>query len=443
MIQRTVYKRLVEWKNSTNHKPIILRGARQVGKTTLINQFSDEFETYLYLNLDKKSDLRLFDEDDLPTLIDRIYVHCRKTKGDGDTLLFIDEIQNSPQAVHQLRYFYEQAPWLYVVAAGSLLESLIDNHISFPVGRVEYVSLAPCSFLEFLDGIGESFDAGAVRDLKGDGIHDRLMNHFLNYMTIGGMPEVVMKYAERRDILAVDSIYSTFLNAYADDVEKYSRNSTHAKVIRHIITRGWAYAGENISFANFGASDYRSREVSDAFLTIEKALLLELVYPIVEPRLPLLPNLRRRPKLVWLDTGLVNYYAGVRREIFDIPSIMTAWKGRIAEHIVAQELAALTSEFGKHRYFWARDKEGSSAEVDFVYQYDNIVVPIEVKSGTNAHLRSMHQYMNLAPHDLAVRVWTNPYSVDTVTTNSGKKFRLINLPFYYLGQLNEIIRRNL
>ncbi len=443
MIQRTVYKRLVEWKNSTNHKPIILRGARQVGKTTLINQFSDEFETYLYLNLDKKSDLRLFDEDDLPTLIDRIYVHCRKTKGDGDTLLFIDEIQNSPQAVHQLRYFYEQAPWLYVVAAGSLLESLIDNHISFPVGRVEYVSLAPCSFLEFLDGIGESFDAGAVRDLKGDGIHDRLMNHFLNYMTIGGMPEVVMKYAERRDILAVDSIYSTFLNAYADDVEKYSRNNTHAKVIRHIITRGWAYAGENISFANFGASDYRSREVSDAFLTIEKALLLELVYPIVEPRLPLLPNLRRRPKLVWLDTGLVNYYAGVRREIFDIPSIMTAWKGRIAEHIVAQELAALTCEFGKHRYFWARDKEGSSAEVDFVYQYDNIVVPIEVKSGTNAHLRSLHQYMNLAPHDLAVRVWTNPYSVDTVTTNSGKKFRLINLPFYYLGQLNEIIRRNL
>lgn len=443
MIQRTVYKRLVEWKNSTNHKPIILRGARQVGKTTLINQFSDEFETYLYLNLDKKSDLRLFDEDDLPTLIDRIYVHCRKTKGDGDTLLFIDEIQNSPQAVHQLRYFYEQAPWLYVVAAGSLLESLIDNHISFPVGRVEYVSLAPCSFLEFLDGIGESFDAGAVRDLKGDGIHDRLMNHFLNYMTIGGMPEVVMKYAGRRDILAVDSIYSTFLNAYADDVEKYSRNNTHAKVIRHIITRGWAYAGENISFANFGASDYRSREVSDAFLTIEKALLLELVYPIVEPRLPLLPNLRRRPKLVWLDTGLVNYYAGVRREIFDIPSIMTAWKGRIAEHIVAQELAALTCEFGKHRYFWARDKEGSSAEVDFVYQYDNIVVPIEVKSGTNAHLRSLHQYMNLAPHDLAVRVWTNPYSVGTVTTNSGKKFRLINLPFYYLGQLNEIIHRNL
>lgn len=262
-------------------------------------------------------------------------------------------------------------------------------------------------------------------------------------MTIGGMPEVVMKCAERRDILAVDSIYSTFLNAYADDVEKYSRNNTHAKVIRHIITRGWAYAGENISFANFGASDYRSREVSDAFLTIEKALLLELVYPIVEPRLPLLPNLRRRPKLVWLDTGLVNYYAGVRREIFDIPSIMTAWKGRIAEHIVAQELAALTCEFGKHRYFWARDKEGSSAEVDFVYQYDNIVVPIEVKSGTNAHLRSLHQYMNLAPHDLAVRVWTNPYSVDTVTTNSGKKFRLINLPFYYLGQLNEIIRRNL
>ena len=441
MIQRTALQRLEQWKSSLGRKPLVLRGARQVGKTTLVNQFAEEFDNYLYLNLDRKRDCELFVDDDIPTLIDRIHIHCRKRKSDGQTLLFIDEIQNSVDAVRLLRYFREEAPWLYVVAAGSLLETLIDTHVSFPVGRVEYMALRPCSFVEFLNGIGEEYDADVVRSLQGEAIHGRLMNDFLNYILVGGMPEVIMKYSERRDVLAVDSIYSSFRNAYIDDVQKYARNNTMAAVIRHIIKEGWTYAAEPITFNNFAESNYRSREVGEALRTIERALLLELSHPVTSEQVPLMPNYKRKPKLLWLDTGLVNYYAGVRNEIFIAKDIMSVWKGRVAEHIVAQELIAENFEFGCRRNYWLRDKLDASAEVDFVYQYGNLVIPIEVKSGTNSKLRSLHQFMDKAPHDIAVRVWTGKYSVDTATTPSGKMFRLINLPFYYVGQLYNILSK--
>lgn len=439
MIQRAALQRLERWKLSGGHKPLVLRGARQVGKTTLIEQFATGFDNYLYLNLDRKRDRDLFVEDDIPTLIDRIHILCRKRKNDGTTLLFIDEIQNSPEAVRLLRYFKEEAPWLYVVAAGSLLETLIDTQVSFPVGRVEYMALRPCSFVEFLNGIGEEYDAEVIKTLNADAIHDRLMNHFLNYILVGGMPEAIMKYAERRDVLAVDSIYSSFINAYSDDVQKYARSKTMSAVIRHIIREGWTYAAEPISFNNFAESSYRSREMGEAFRTIERALLLELAYPVTSEQIPLMPNYRRKPKLLWLDTGLVNYYAGVRSEIFNGGDIMSVWKGRVAEHIVAQELVAENFEFGVRRNYWLRDKVDASAEIDFVYQHGNRVIPIEVKSGTNSKLRSLHQYMDKAPHDIAVRVWTGRYSIDNASTPSGKPFRLINLPFYYVGQIKNIL----
>ena len=439
MIERCALQYLKQWKNSKDHKPLIIRGARQVGKTTLINQFAFEFDNYLYVNLDRERDLNLFKEDNVLTLLDKIHIHCKKQKKDGNTLLFIDEIQNSPKAVKLLRYFKEETPELYVIAAGSLLETLIDTHISFPVGRVEYMALRPCSFVEFLNGIGEVFDAEVVRALKADAIHERLMNHFLNYILVGGMPKAIMKYAEKRDILSVNKIYNTFMHAYSDDVLKYAHNKTMSAVIRHILKEGWSYAAEPISFNNFAESNYRSREMGEAFRTIERALLLELVYPVTTEIPPLMANYKRKPKLIWLDTGLVNYYAGVRNEVFNIESIMSSWKGRIAEHIVAQELLTLNHEFGNRRNYWVRDKVDASSEIDFVYQHENKIIPIEVKSGVNSKLRSLHQYMDRTPHDIAIRVWTERFSIDNVTTPNGKAFRLVNIPFYYVGQIEKII----
>ncbi|WP_080906039.1 ATP-binding protein [Parabacteroides sp. Marseille-P3160] len=443
MIRRTAINYLEQWKIRDDRRPLILRGARQVGKTTLINEFAKQYDVFLSLNLEKVADKALFETfSNVQDLTDAIYRHCRQQKKESPSLLFIDEIQNSPQAVAMLRYFYEEMGHLHVICAGSLLESLIDNHISFPVGRAEYLAIRPCSFIEFLDGINEAYDLNLVEQLEVTAVHDRVMQHFMNYILVGGMPAVIVKYAINRDIVATDNIFEILLNAYIDDVQKYARNETISRVIQYILKVGWKYAGEAISFERFGESNYKSREVGEAFRTIEKAMLLELVYPITNPQIPLLTTMSRKPKLLWLDTGLVNYYAGVRDTIFSVSDIMEAWRGKIAEHIVGQELLAGKIHVSAHRQFWVRNKPQSMAEVDFVVQYKNMALPIEVKSGHNSKLKSLHQYMDLVPHDIAVRVWTQPFSVNTVETPNGKKFKLFNIPFYYVGVLDKVLEKS-
>lgn len=440
MIERRLLSSLQEWKNSDSRKPLILRGARQVGKSTLVDEFAKSYDVYLKLNLDEPDDCQLFDwYITIEELIDAIYIRCQQKKEDKLTLLFIDEIQNSPKAVAMLRYFYEKAGHLHVIAAGSLLENLIDTKTSFPVGRVQYLALRPCSFLEYLNGIGEDFDKELIENLQAEKAHTRITKHFKNYCIVGGMPEAVMRYAKNKDILALDDIYDTLITSYSDDVEKYATNDTMTKVMRFIIKNGWTFGGNTISFEHFANSTYRSREMGEAFRTIEKAMLLELAYPVTSALLPLQPAYTRRPKLLWLDTGLINYVAGIREEVFSTNNIQGAWRGKVTEHIVAQELLAYNHKITARRHFWVNPQKGSDAEVDFVVAKNGLRVPIGVKSGINAHLRSLHSYMDAAPHDIAIRIWSNPLSIDEVVTQKGKRFRLINLPFYYIGLLDKIL----
>ncbi|MDO9154252.1 MAG: AAA family ATPase [Paludibacter sp.] len=440
MINRILLTQLKQWAKEDDRKPLVLRGARQVGKTTLVNDFASEFDVYLKLNLDIPSECRLFEEfEEVHTLVDAIYILNSQQKKDGSTLLFIDEIQNSAKAVAMLRYFYEEFKWLHVITAGSLLESLLDRNISFPVGRVEYMAIHPCSFIEFLNGIGESFDQNLIESLSVVGVHGRIMQHFKNFVVIGGMPAVIKKFAERRDVLACDKIYDSLIAAYSDDVEKYAHNTTMMQIVRFLITEGWRYAGSPISFERFGGTNYRSREVGEAFRLLEKTMLLELVYPTTSTHLPLLASKTRKPKLIWFDTGIVNYVAGVRKEVFSATDIQDVWRGSIAEQIVAQELISLETRVTKHRQYWVRAKDQSSAEIDFIIEYQGRAIPIEVKSGHNAKLKSLHLFMDQAPHDIAVRVWSQPLSVNIVRTQQGKEFRLINVPFYYVCVLEKVL----
>lgn len=442
MINRKLISYLRKWKNEEDRKPLVLRGARQVGKTTLVNEFAKDFEVYLRLNLDKAADRQLFEDyGEINTLISAVYLLNGQLKRDVPTLLFIDEIQNSPRAVAMLRYFYEEASWLYVIAAGSLLESLINRTISFPVGRVEYLAVHPCSFTEFLNGIGETFDENLVESLQAEAVHSRVMQQFRNFAIVGGMPAVIKKYAQMHDVLACDKVYDSLLTSYSDDVEKYAHTDTLIQVVRFLIAEGWRYAGSTISFERFGGSNYRSREVGEAFRLLEKTMLLELVYPTTSSQLPILSARSRKPKLIWLDGGIANYVAGVRKELFSATDIQDIWRGMLAEQIVAQELIAHATSVNKHRQFWVREKTSSSAEVDFVIGYNGLVIPVEVKSGTNSKLKSLHLFMDEAPHDVAVRIWSNPLQVDTVKTTRGKTFRLINVPFYYVCVLEKVLEK--
>ncbi len=442
MFSRNVISELRKWAGKKGRKPLILRGARQVGKTTLINEFAKDFEIYLHLNLERSIDLALFKKGvDIHELVTAIYLLNNKPKEEVKTLLFIDEIQNSPEAVALLRYFYEAVPGIHVVAAGSLLESLIDKQISFPVGRVEYLALRPCSFNEFLGALGETElkEAHAKASIP-EILHEKVLSLFNTYTLIGGMPEVVADYAQNRDIVSLQNIYETLLTGYRDDVEKYSSSTSMTNIFRHILNVGWGYAAKRITFERFGNSTYRSREMGEAFRTLEKTMLLELAYPTTSALIPINPEPKRSPKLLWLDTGLVNYSVGLQKELIGVTDISEAWRGTIAEHIVGQGLLASDDRFSHKRYFWVRDSASSSAEVDFVIQMEDMVIPIEVKSGNNTKLRSLHQFMEAAPHNIAVRFWANTFSVDKVTTPKGKEFLLYNLPYYYTGQIGLLIR---
>lgn len=441
MFKRAILSQLEYWMNDSHRKPLVLRGARQVGKTTIVHEFGKGFDNYLYLNLEKQEAVTLFDLPlPLKDILPLIFAHCGKMRQEGRTLLFIDEIQNSAKAVMALRYFYEELPEIYVIAAGSLLENLVDVHASFPVGRVQYLALRPCSFREFLGAIGEEALLPVLqRPEVTVAFHDRLMALFNIYTLIGGMPEAVQLYAERRDVIALNTVYETLLQGYRDDVEKYARGKILPDVVRFLLKEGWAKAGQTITLGGFAGSAYNAREIGEAFRLLEKAMLLELVYPTTATDVPANSELKRMPKLIWLDTGLVNYAAQVQKQVLGAKDIMDAWRGMIAEHIVAQELLTLTDKVSQKRNFWMRGNNDSSAEVDFIWIQDSMIYPIEVKSGHNAHLRSLHSFLERSSQSVGIRVWSRPYSVDAINTVGGKKCRLLNLPFYMVGELDEII----
>ena len=431
------------WRRSEWRKPLILRGARQVGKTTIVHEFGKTYPNYLYFNLERKENALLFESDiPLNDLLITLFSRSGKVRREGETLLFIDEIQNSPKTISLLRYFYEEMPWLHVIAAGSLLENIVDVKTSFPVGRVQYLPVRPCSFSEFVGALGQPGVAETMYDVRiACTMHSRLMSLFNQYVIIGGMPEVVQAYVSSGDMLAVDSIYETLLQAYRDDVEKYVKRDRLSDVVRFLLDRGWQAAGGSVTLNKFAGSEYKSVAVGDAFRLLQKAMLVELVYPTTSGDVPILTEIKRQPKLIWLDTGLVNYAAGIRSEVIQSNDIMSAWRGRVAEHVVAQELLTLNDKISQRRAFWMRGKGGESAEVDFIWQVDSMVIPIEVKSGINSHLRSLHSFIDHSQSTVAVRVWSGEYSVNDVTTIlGGKRFRLINLPFYMVGNLENVVR---
>lgn len=237
MFERNAILWLRQWREKKTRKPLVIRGARQVGKTSLVDAFAREFDCYLHFNLDVADDLALFEkEQSVQELYSTLLIVRGKRKDAGSTLLFIDEIQNSPVAIKMLRYFYEQLPDVYVISAGSLLETMLHRNrdVSFPVGRVEYMELRPCTFDEFLGALGETNLRQLVRDIQVlEVLHSRVERLFDLYTLIGGMPQVVAEYATSRDIVALDDVYQSLLAGYQDDVEKYTTSEISRNVIRH------------------------------------------------------------------------------------------------------------------------------------------------------------------------------------------------------------------
>ena len=439
MFKRDILRELKKWAEKPNRKPLVLRGARQVGKTTAIGLFSKDFDQYINLNLEKATDRGIFEREyPFSDLLTSLFIFAGKKRAGGRTLIFIDEIQNSPKAVALLRYFYEEANDLYVITAGSLLESIIDKRISFPVGRVEYMLMRPCSFREFLFATGNS---QLVEMLEKPDVpvflHWQLLSWFKKYTTIGGMPEVVNLYAQKADITALDAVYSSLIQSYSDDVDKYAASSAQVHYLQHVIANIFREGGTKVTFGKFGNSDYRSREMREAFRMVEKTMLIKLIYPCTSAKIPIKPNLGRKPRLHVVDTGLINHSLKIMGNLVFNEDINETYMGIIAEHIVGQELLAKDFSISNDLYFWTREKADSSAEVDYILPYKGKLIPIEVKSGSIGKLRSLHQFMEIANHNIAVRVYQGEYLVQKARTISGREFTLLNLPFYLVHRIGE------
>lgn len=447
MYKRELHQKLEEWKDNPHRKPLVLRGARQVGKTTLVKEFGKSFDHFITLNLELNADAEIFRNNaSVDEIIDYLFLrhHIQKDQHQK-ILLFIDEIQEEEAAIATLRYFYEEMPWLYVIAAGSRLQTLIKKHISFPVGRVEYLTLRPFTFLEYIEAVEGDEWGEKIRQLRVESLlHQEMMNHFNRYALIGGMPEAVAHYAQHQDLAALSPIYRSLQTGYAEDVERYSKGNNQTAVMRHILRYGWAAAGQAVTFNRFAGSSYTSTQVHEAMDVLQRAFILALHYPITSTSAPAIPATSRQPKLTWVDSGLVNFFAGIQTEFLQNKDLLDTWRGNAAEQIVAQELrVVLDRHFHDEQYYWMRDKKGTSAEVDFIWQSGTRIIPIEVKAGTNSHFRSLHSFVNLSSEKpIAIRVWSGEYNVQEVTTPAPnqKPYTLVNLPFYYVGQLDKIIK---
>jgi len=438
LFKRKIESELLFWKSATNRKPIVLRGARQVGKTFVVNRFAGNFDYFIDINLERPKERDLFAGFNTgQELLERILLYKGTTIETKGTLLFIDEIQHSAEAIRALRYLYEDVKDLHVIAAGSLLEVFSKREgFSFPVGRVKNLFLYPVSFLEYLEAknplLAEKLLQADV--LEEFSYHDLLLDAFNAYAFVGGMPEPLAAYGEDGSYAAVREIYDAILMGYIEDVEKYS-NVAKAKYLTHAIDRAPLYAGERIAYEKFGESSFRSREMKEAFDVFERALIVHRARPSVSTHLPVIEKLRKAPKLFFLDVGLVNYRIGFK-EFFRKQSLDGVYQGKIAEQVVAQEMVAQT--FGPPSLrFWIREK--GAAETDFLYSFKDMIIPMEVKSGKTGKLRSLNLFMENCHHPYAIRVYSGKTRIDHIQLPSGKKYHLCSIPYYLLSRLEDVI----
>lgn len=431
--KRTLEEQLEQWRKNDSRKPLIIRGARQVGKTTLVKDFAKRYKHLIVLNLEKPNDRRYFDDfEDVQTIVEALFLaNGILSSVIGQTLLFIDEIQESPKAIQLLRYFHEEIPLLHVISAGSLLEFAIKKVPSFPVGRVEFLYLHPLNFNEYLEAIGKQELLKHLLNIPVKPVaHRLLLDAFHRYAIIGGMPEVVKRDIQQNSLADLPKVYESIWGTYKSDVEKYTSNDTERKVIKHLMDTSALFLDKRVKFQGFGNSNYKSREVGEAFRTLDDAKIIRLIYPTTDLEPPLKSDLKKSPRLQLLDTGLVNYVLGIQAQMLAMNDLNSAYRGSVIPHLVTQELISLYSTAAQKPNFWVREKAQSSAEVDLLYPHQGIVIPVEIKSGSTGSLKSLHQFIDASGHPYAIRMYAGTFKLERAMTPGKKPYLLLNLPYY-------------
>lgn len=397
---RTIFKPLQTWRNSGVRKPLLIRGARQVGKTWLVRQLGKEFKNCVELNFEEDPELKVFFEGNLdPASITTNLSNYLGTKiVAGETLLFFDEIQGCPRAITAMRYFYEKMPQLHVIGAGSLIEFELEN-ISMPVGRIESMYLYPLSFSEYLNALGRDdlnimLAERAFNHIE-EPIHKLLLAHVRDYSFIGGMPEVVGHFLKTSNVKECQKLQTDIIETYRKDFAKYAKRA-QIKYLRLVFDAVPRLLGNKFIYSHV-SSEIKSRELGEALNMLEMA---GVVYKICHSNCDGLPLGASadpaRFKALFFDIGLAQRLLGldIKPLLLD-PNIMTINKGSVAELFVGLELIAYEDFSQSPRiYYWHRESRGALAEVDYVISQGDAIIPVEVKSGASGRLYSLKQFLS-------------------------------------------------
>jgi len=436
LINRDISQHLLEWKHDPYRHPLLVRGARQIGKTVVVEKLAtEEFENAVTINFELQPEYQAcFNSLEPRNILNAITTISGRDISPGRTLLFLDEIQQCPEAIVALRYFFEKMPELHVIGAGSLLEfALRSKDISVPVGRIQYVYMHPLSFGEFLDAMGEEKSRAAVRSLGRDGLHPAIHAHLLDlvkkYMLVGGMPAVVAEYRRSGDLQRCRAVQTAIVQTYRSDFGKYAREAHH-KHIDAVFSGVPRMVGEKFKFSHVNP-DVQSREIKAALELLETAGIVHRVTRTSGSGLPLGPNADDRTfKTVFLDVGLMQNLCGLTRDVLLARDVVLVNSGAVAEQFAGQELVASADHLTPPAlYYWTREEPRSNAEVDYVFASGSAVVPVEVKASAGGRLRSLHMFLEQYQPPAGFRVSQLPTDLT---------LPIMSLPLYAMERLRAL-----
>lgn len=443
---------LKEWLASTDRKPLVIRGARQVGKTWLVRHLvQSQKRKLIEINFEKSPQLAsLFISNEPRQILLNLSAAFNESIDPKNCLLFLDEIQAAPELLAKLRWFAEDLSELPVIAAGSLLEFVLEKHsFSMPVGRIKYMHLEPCSFEEFL----LASDRHVLMDYLSSyqwgieiphAIHEQLMAHFKEYIIVGGMPAAINAWINNRSLSEVNQVHHDLMATYRDDIAKY-RGRLATERLEEVMIAVPRHLGEKFVYSKVNPS-VQTSTIKLALDLLCKARICHRVSGSFANGVPLGAEIQDRYlKVIFLDVGLCSAALGLSLDQFFLTQeIVLINKGGIAEQVVGQILRTIAPPYIEPAlYYWHREEKGSTAEVDYVVQYGHSVLPIEVKAGSTGSLKSLHLFMGLKRFPIAVRINSDiPSKMDVnVKDHQGNviNYTLLSIPFYLLGQLYRLL----
>ncbi len=453
--KRLIDNYLSEWASRDTHKPVLLRGARQVGKSTAVKELSKKFDSFVEINFEKQPKYKiLFDDDlDVKRIIPQISAIYGTSIKPGQTLLFLDEIQECPRAIMALRFFKEDMPELHVIAAGSLLEFALKELPTFGVGRIHSMFMYPMTFDEFLEANGqqlliETRNEASIDNPLPEPIHNKLVDFLRTYMLVGGMPEAVKTWVEYHDYIRCQEIQDDIVVTYEDDFPKYKKN-VDPTLLRRTLRSVAVQAGKKFVYTKVGL-DYKTAEVKKA---VELLTLAGILHPVTHTDANGLPlgseEDKSYQKMLLLDTGLLlrllNMSLGdvseLTTQILTASATDLANKGPMAEMVVGLEMLHNMSPNIRHElYYWVRHAKNSQAEIDYIATYLQTVVPIEVKADTQGGMKSLWAFMRDKRLHYAIRCSMENFGkFDYVDNQANNEVRHVRIcPMYAIARIEEI-----